>query len=138
MYLYLFVFLLGFFVSTLLITVWIISFKPIIQHREKLTPFECGFDPIGRARSPFSIRFFLLAVIFLVFDIEIVLLIPLPISIINLNPQIIITGIILFLLILLGGTIHEYREGSLDWVELAISRVLHRTSNLNILVRLHI
>lgn len=117
MYLSLFVFTLGLVIATLLLILWLISFKPILQYREKLSPFECGFDPIGKARTPFSIRFFLLAVIFLVFDIEIILLIPLPISIINFNPLIILSGISIFLIILLRGTIHEYREGSLDWVE---------------------
>lgn len=84
------------------------------KDREKRSPFECGFDPKGRARIAFSIRFFVLAVIFLVFDIEIAILMPLPLIIINNLIVEVLWGVMLFLVILIIGLIHEWREGSLD------------------------
>lgn len=87
------------------------------KDREKRSPFECGFDPKGRARIPFSMRFFVLAVIFLVFDIEIALLMPLPLIFYNNLILEILFGGLMFLLVLVIGLIHEWREGSLDWTE---------------------
>nr|WQG15319.1 NADH dehydrogenase subunit 3 [Rimicaris variabilis] len=89
--------------------------KKTITDREKNSPFECGFDPKGSARLPFSLRFFLIAVIFLIFDVEITLLLPLA-SIINLSniKTWMFTGTF-FILILLLGLYHEWNQGALDW-----------------------
>nr|BDI12966.1 NADH dehydrogenase subunit 3 [Abarenicola claparedi oceanica] len=95
---------------------WILSMRTFMD-REKTTPFECGFDPKSSARIPFSLRFFLLAVIFLVFDIEIALLMPLPMSIPSFIPTPVLYGSTFFLIILMIGLAHEWREGSLDWTE---------------------
>src|SRR6218665_4188082 len=92
--------------SIILIAAWILRTRSNID-REKSSPFECGFDPKRTARIPFSMRFFLLSIIFIVFDIEIVLLIPTPTVILsnNINPTLLTS--IAFLLILLLGLIHE-------------------------------
>nr|QBC73168.1 NADH dehydrogenase subunit 3 [Coccocrater sp. MNHN-IM-2013-41044] len=100
--------------SLILFVAWIIS-KQAIKDREKSSPFECGFDPMGYARSPLSMRFFLLAVIFLIFDVEIVLLIPAVSFFSSSHNPLTLMGIMIFLLILIMGLFHEWNEGSLDW-----------------------
>nr|YP_009112296.1 NADH dehydrogenase subunit 3 [Upogebia yokoyai]AIY61418.1 NADH dehydrogenase subunit 3 [Upogebia yokoyai] len=89
--------------------------KKMIIDREKSSPYECGFDPKGSGRLPFSLRFFLIAVIFLIFDVEITLLLPLASTIhITSIYSWLITGTI-FLAILLFGLYYEWYQGALDW-----------------------
>uniref|UniRef100_UPI00315D5CB9 NADH dehydrogenase subunit 3 n=1 Tax=Tuerkayana rotundum TaxID=3018952 RepID=UPI00315D5CB9 len=89
--------------------------KKTIMDREKNSPYECGFDPKGSARLPFSLRFFLIAVIFLIFDVEITLLLPIA-STLNLTNIFswLLTSIV-FLIILLFGLYYEWSQGALDW-----------------------
>nr|AVW86150.1 NADH dehydrogenase subunit 3 [Panthalis oerstedi] len=100
--------------ATVMFTALVISMRSF-QDREKSSPFECGFDPKNNARLPFSLRFFLLAVIFLVFDIEIVLIMPAPILHNAISTPSTMSALLFFLLILILGLLHEWREGSLDW-----------------------
>nr|YP_009349928.1 NADH dehydrogenase subunit 3 [Phryganogryllacris xiai]AQM40102.1 NADH dehydrogenase subunit 3 [Phryganogryllacris xiai] len=89
--------------------------KKSINDREKSSPFECGFDPKSSARLPFSIRFFLIAVIFLIFDVEITLLLPIIITFHWSNPITWMITTIMFLIILLIGLYHEWNQGALEW-----------------------
>nr|YP_009537155.1 NADH dehydrogenase subunit 3 [Callistoctopus luteus]AWX90458.1 NADH dehydrogenase subunit 3 [Octopus variabilis]ATU06694.1 NADH dehydrogenase subunit 3 [Callistoctopus luteus]AWX90471.1 NADH dehydrogenase subunit 3 [Octopus variabilis]AWX90484.1 NADH dehydrogenase subunit 3 [Octopus variabilis]AWX90497.1 NADH dehydrogenase subunit 3 [Octopus variabilis] len=86
------------------------------KNREKNSPFECGFDPSWYTRSPFSMRFFLLAVIFLIFDIEIVLLMPVIMNLLFSPSIIYLSSSIIFILILTLGLLHEWNQGSLNWM----------------------
>nr|YP_010956894.1 NADH dehydrogenase subunit 3 [Ancylopsetta ommata]WMY90039.1 NADH dehydrogenase subunit 3 [Ancylopsetta ommata] len=89
----------------------------ILPDHEKLSPYECGFDPMGSARLPFSLRFFLIAILFLLFDLEIALLLPLPWG--NQLPTPLTTfswaTAVLFLLTL--GLFYEWIQGGLEWAE---------------------
>nr|YP_001552158.1 NADH dehydrogenase subunit 3 [Nothopuga sp. 1 LP-2008]ABS71896.1 NADH dehydrogenase subunit 3 [Nothopuga sp. 1 LP-2008] len=100
-------------ISSLSMFITILLSQKTITDQEKLSPFECGFNPATSPRIPFSIRFFLIAMIFLVFDVEIVLLLPIPL--IHMNPNITIMSSTLFILILLLGLFHEWNKGALNW-----------------------
>ena len=83
--------------------------------REKIRPFECGFTPKFSARLPFSIRFFMVAIIFLVFDVELILIFPAVPALINTLTMSIFAGLFFFILFLILGLFHEIFEGSLSW-----------------------
>nr|YP_009502260.1 NADH dehydrogenase subunit 3 [Blastopsylla occidentalis]AWU48863.1 NADH dehydrogenase subunit 3 [Blastopsylla occidentalis] len=86
-----------------------------MSDREKNSPFECGFDPFSNSRVSFSIHFFSIMLMFLIFDIEIVILIPLPLTL-NFTQFIswAVTSLILILTLILGLVI-EWKEGSMVW-----------------------
>lgn len=89
--------------------------KKIFLDREKNSSFECGFDPKSNFRIPFSLHFFLIAIIFLIFDVELTLFFPLILSIkisYIRNFNILITILIIILLI---GLYHEWNQGALNW-----------------------
>lgn len=87
-----------------------------LKNKEKLYSFECGFNPFNKSQTPFSIQFFKILLIFLLFDIEIIVVLPLPfILLIKTDVNYII---ILILILLAAGLIFEWKEGSLQWLKL--------------------
>nr|ACL82384.1 NADH dehydrogenase subunit 3 [Malacopteron magnirostre] len=84
---------------------------------EKLSPYECGFDPLGSARLPFSIRFFLVAILFLLFDLEIALLLPLPWATQLQDPIMTLIWASTLILLLTLGLVYEWVQGGLEWAE---------------------
>nr|YP_009369674.1 NADH dehydrogenase subunit 3 [Tripneustes gratilla]AID60593.1 NADH dehydrogenase subunit 3 [Tripneustes gratilla] len=84
---------------------------------EKTSPYECGFDPLNSARLPFSFRFFLVAILFLLFDLEIALLFPLPAANATTNPSILLPISLIFMIILALGLVFEWINGGLEWAE---------------------
>nr|YP_009559450.1 NADH dehydrogenase subunit 3 [Yuhina nigrimenta]ACL82391.1 NADH dehydrogenase subunit 3 [Yuhina nigrimenta]AFB19887.1 NADH dehydrogenase subunit 3 [Yuhina nigrimenta]AFB19888.1 NADH dehydrogenase subunit 3 [Yuhina nigrimenta]AYR05097.1 NADH dehydrogenase subunit 3 [Yuhina nigrimenta] len=93
---------------------WLAQMNP---DSEKLSPYECGFDPLGSARLPFSIRFFLVAILFLLFDLEIALLLPLPWATQLQNPTITLIWTSTLILLLTLGLMYEWAQGGLEWAE---------------------
>nr|YP_011007744.1 NADH dehydrogenase subunit 3 [Gobiobotia longibarba]WAW79950.1 NADH dehydrogenase subunit 3 [Gobiobotia longibarba] len=96
------------------VSFWLPQMNP---DAEKLSPYECGFDPLGSARLPFSLRFFLVAILFLLFDLEIALLLPLPWGDQLHNPTETFFWAATVLILLTLGLIYEWTQGGLEWAE---------------------
>ena len=82
--------------------------------KDKLSPYECGIDPVGSARERFSVKFYLVAMLFIVFDIEIVFLYPWAVVMKRLG----LFGLVemgIFVVILLAGLVYVWRKGCLEW-----------------------
>nr|QEH58947.1 NADH dehydrogenase subunit 3 [Metrocoris sp. XD-2019] len=102
-------------ISAALMMVCSMISKKSKNNREKMTPFECGFDPKSSSRMPFSMQFFMIAIIFLIFDVEIIILLP-TIKVIQLSEMtewFMTTSA--FILILMLGLYHEWKNGILEW-----------------------
>nr|QIB72341.1 NADH dehydrogenase subunit 3 [Myoxocephalus polyacanthocephalus]QIB72353.1 NADH dehydrogenase subunit 3 [Myoxocephalus polyacanthocephalus] len=97
-----------------IVSFWLPQMTP---DHEKLSPYECGFDPVGSARLPFSLRFFLVAILFLLFDLEIALLLPLPWGDQLTAPLITFLWATAVLTLLTLGLIYEWLQGGLEWAE---------------------
>ena len=90
------------------------AFSPKNPDPEKLSAYECGFEPFNDSRMEFDIRFYLVAILFIIFDLEIAFLFPWAITLGNLG----LFGffsMMLFLFILTIGFIYEWKKGALDW-----------------------
>nr|WDY84621.1 NADH dehydrogenase subunit 3 [Macrodiprion sp. 2 GYN-2022c] len=103
-------------ISILMMMISLILSKKTIYEMEKNSPFECGFDPKGSPRMSFSIRFFLIAVIFLIFDVEVTLILPMIMLLLMSNLKIWLLMMIYFLFILLIGLYYEWNFGALNWI----------------------
>nr|YP_010459017.1 NADH dehydrogenase subunit 3 [Asura megala]UUB71781.1 NADH dehydrogenase subunit 3 [Asura megala] len=109
------IFLLISIITNILMMLSIILSKKSFSDREKMSPFECGFDPKMSARIPFSLHFFLITVIFLIFDVEIALIFPI-IPLFKLVNFILWTKIsFFFIIILVFGLYHEWNQNMLNW-----------------------
>ena len=106
-----------FCVSTILAFILLILsylFSPKNIYAEKLSAYECGFEPFNEARRTFDIHFYIVAILFIIFDLEVAFLFPWALSLNEIGA----TGfwsMIIFLLLLTIGFIYEWKRGALDW-----------------------
>jgi len=89
-------------------------FSPKNPDPEKLSAYECGFEPFNDSRMEFDVRFYLVAILFIIFDLEIAFLFPWAISLGSIGLLGFISMMI-FLFILTVGFIYEWKKGALDW-----------------------
>ena len=89
-------------------------FSPKNPDPEKLSAYECGFEAFGDSRMEFDVRFYLVAILFIIFDLEIAFLFPWAISLGNLG-SLGFWSMMIFLFILTVGFVYEWKKGALDW-----------------------
>lgn len=81
---------------------------------EKLSPYECGFEPFEDSRMKFDVRYYLVAILFIIFDLEIAFLFPWAVALDAIG----LTGIVamgIFLIVLVVGFVYEWKRGALEW-----------------------
>nr|YP_010713313.1 NADH dehydrogenase subunit 3 [Lychas mucronatus]WDA95776.1 NADH dehydrogenase subunit 3 [Lychas mucronatus] len=107
--------ILGFLLSVVIMIVGGLISSSMEVEKESGSVYECGFESSISARVPFSLQFFLIGVIFLIFDVEIALMMPVPL-IFDLGLILFVTFSV-FVFILLFGLYFEWSEGSLEWIK---------------------
>ena len=112
----------GFAVSNIILSQFIGQRK---QTRTKMMPYECGKDPVGSARERFSVKFYLIAMIFILFDIEVIFLVPWAVVFKTLaSPTyglktLVYVEMMIFVVLLLAGYVYVIKKGALDWSDRA-------------------
>ncbi len=81
---------------------------------EKLSPYECGFEPFGDARVRFDVRYYLVAILFIIFDLEVAFLFPWAVSLGDIG-MFGFWSMIVFLAVLTVGFVYEWKKGALEW-----------------------
>ncbi len=84
------------------------------KDKEKLSPYECGFEPFEDSRMKFDVRYYLVAILFIIFDLEIAFLFPWAVSL-DVIGGFGIVAMAVFLAVLVIGFIYEWKKGALEW-----------------------
>lgn len=113
---YIFIFKYFFFCLIVVLALFLVSFLLVFHtgDSEKLSPYECGFNPFGDARNKFEVRFYLVAILFIIFDLEITFLFPWVVNLHNISLEG-IYSMFIFIFILTVGFFYEWMKGALEW-----------------------
>nr|YP_011021625.1 NADH dehydrogenase subunit 3 [Paraschizogynium plumachela]WQM21756.1 NADH dehydrogenase subunit 3 [Paraschizogynium plumachela] len=109
------IFLMFLTISTIILLMTLLLTKEPWSDKEKSSPFECGFDPTHLSRTPFSLRFFKITMIFLIFDVEIALILPIIMPPIFFMNFLLTTS--LLMLIIITSLFYEWYLGALNWLK---------------------
>jgi len=103
-------------VFILAFVLFFLSFLSVLKHYdlEKISPYECGFEPFSDTRSIFEVRYYLVAILFIIFDLEVVFLFPFAVTLAYLDLFGFMTMMV-FLFILTVGFVYEWMKGALEW-----------------------
>src|SRR6266849_6316287 len=110
----------GFAVTNVVLSQFVSQRK---RTRTKLMPYECGKDPVGSARERFSVKFYLIAMLFILFDIEVIFLVPWAVVFKRLSSpeyglsNVVYFEMLVFIVLLAAGLIYVIKKGALDWTE---------------------
>ncbi len=99
-----------------LIAAWVVA--PKFPDKEKVSAYECGFNAFDDARMKFDVRFYLVSILFIIFDLEVAFLFPWAITLGDMPPamaQFAFFSMITFLAVLTVGFIYEWKKGALEW-----------------------
>jgi NADH-ubiquinone oxidoreductase chain 3 len=99
--------LFSFFLVVFLKVVSFLISESVFLNREELSPYECGFEHHNVSRIPFSLRYFFLTLLFLLFDLEVILLLFVPYFLISVFPSLVLLSVLLFLLVLFLSLLYE-------------------------------
>lgn len=112
-----YILLVSFVLVALVYLIFYIIFYKRRKDMERIRCYECGFDIRSFTRITFSYRFFLISILFIIFDVEISLILPVPFLI---ERELSLLIFILFLLVLIVGLLYEYKCGALEWLNIVI------------------
>nr|UCP07194.1 NADH dehydrogenase subunit 3 [Cyamus boopis] len=103
-------------ITSVLLLLSLATSEKSTKEREKMTPFECGFAPLKKSRSPFSMRFFMITLIFLIFDMEVSLVLPMGVLMETTSQFVWVSTVLIVIFVLVAGLFHEWKNGALSWV----------------------